>query len=408
LNTGMTTVTSGLAPGTAAFYHPSRTVVDMRRIEGLAPVAYGVLAIATTTLALIPVLRPAGWSVTVVPRVAANTAMGEAARKTDPGFRTVDVGAYDGQFYWGIAVDPLATGDVHQAFDTASYRYGHPLLGWLGWLLSAGQARAAPAALLAVGLASMFAAALLAALLGRSRGSNGWEGLFVALNPGLVYSAAHDLTEPLSAALLLGGLLAYRRERRVLAFACFGLLVLSKEQFLLVPLAIAAWELLRGRRKPVELSGFALCALPAVAWWIYARIQLGAWFTTGGTALAFPLSGWKRALVDAGAQTYAPDPTQNVGAEATLVVLVALLALIAVAGLAAARLRGPGDAIYLLLGILVLCLAPNATVLLRDALRNTSVLLALVPFVIVFLPRRPTSTARLAGGSSTAPPPSPT
>jgi hypothetical protein len=72
------------------------------------------------------------------------------------------------------------------------------------------------------------------------------------------------------------------------------------------------------------------------------------------------------------------------------------------------RLRSPADLIYLLLALVAICLAPKATVLLRDALRNTSVLLAVVPFVIVFLPRRPTSTARLAGGSSTAPPPSPT
>jgi hypothetical protein len=408
LNTGMTTVTSGFAPGTGAFYHPSLTMVGMRRIERLAPVAYGVLAVATTALALIPVLRPADWSLTALPRVATSTLMGQAARAHDPGFHTVDTGAYDGQFYWGIAVDPLARGDVHQAFDKASYRYGHPLLGWLGWLLSAGQARAAPAALLVVGLASMFAAALLAALLGRSRGSTGWEGLFIALNPGLIYAAAHDLAEPLSAALLMGGLLAYRRERRLVAWACLGLLVLSKEQFVLVPLAIGAWELLRGRRKPIDLAPFAACLLPAAGWWLYSRLQLGAWFTTGGSAITTPFSGWKRALLDAGAQTYSTDASQNVSAEATLVILVVLLALLAFTGLKGLRLRSPGDGIYLLLGLVVVCLAPNATVLLRDALRNTAVLLALVPFVIVFLPPRPTSSAHLAEGNSTGPPPSPT
>ena len=54
--------------------------------------------------------------------------MGAAARTVDPHFHTVHPGAYDGQFYWGIAIDPLATGDVHRSFDNASYRYGHPLL----------------------------------------------------------------------------------------------------------------------------------------------------------------------------------------------------------------------------------------------------------------------------------------
>jgi hypothetical protein len=315
--------------------------------------------------------------------------MAKAARAHDPGVRTVPVGAYDGQFYWGIAVDPIATGDVHQAFDAASYRYGHPLLGWLGWLLSAGQARAVPYALLLVGLATIFAAGFLASLLGRGRGSSGWEGLFVACNPGLLYSAAHFLTEPLSAALLLGGLLAYVRGRWLLAAGCFGLLVLSKEQFVLIPLALAAWELLRGRSRVREVAVFGACLVPAVGWWIYARLQLGAWFTTGDNALAFPLSGWKRAIVDAGSQSYSADGQQSVSAEATLVVVVALLVLLAVALLVALQLRTPVHAIYVPLMLLALCLAPRATVLLRDVLRNLSVLLLLVPFVVALPPLLP-------------------
>src|SRR5262249_8542025 len=143
-------------------------------------------------VAMIPSLRPAGWSVTALPRVGAGTAMAAKARRIDPSFRLVDQGAYDGQFYWGIAVDPLARGSVHDAFDTASYRYGPPLFGWLGWLASAGQARAAAGALVAVGLLALFVAGAAAAELGA-----GTEALFVALNPGLLYAAAHDLAEPL-------------------------------------------------------------------------------------------------------------------------------------------------------------------------------------------------------------------
>ena len=367
-----------------------------RTISRFAPVACATLALCAAVAALIPVLRPAGWSLTALPRVAAGTGMGAAARARDPGFRTVTTGDYDGQFYWGIAVDPIATGDVHQAFDTASYRYGHPLLGWLGWLLSAGQARAAPAALLGVGLASLMLAALAASLLDRALGGRGVAGLFVALNPGLVYSAVHDLAEPLSAALLLGGLLAYARGRRTLAAVAFGLLVLSKEEFLLVPLGIAAWEVLRRRGRPLDSAIFVACLLPAAGWWIYARLQLGAWFTSGANGLGIPFAGWKRAVVDAGIHTYSPNASQNVSAEATLVVLVALLLLLAVAGLLALRLRGPADVVYLLLAVVTVCLVPSATVLQRDALRNVAVLLTLVPFVVASVPLLPTWIPRPA------------
>ena len=101
--------------------------------------------------------------------------MGERAHAIDPNFKTV-TNAYDGQFYWGIAIDPLARGYIHQRFDNASYRYGHPLLGWLGWLVSGDGARRVPAALLAICLASMFAAGAASARLGQLLGLSGLAG----------------------------------------------------------------------------------------------------------------------------------------------------------------------------------------------------------------------------------------
>jgi hypothetical protein len=168
----------------------------------------------------------------------------------------------------------------------------------------------------------------------------------------------------------------------------FGLLVLSKEQFVLVPLGIAAWELLRPGRRVRDVWIFAACIVPAACWWVYARIQLGAWFTTGA-ALTLPLAGWKRALLDAGSGTYSPDAAVNIGAESTLVVLAALLILLAVAGLLALRLRGPTDAAYISIGVVAACLVANSTTFLRDALRNTAVLVTLVPFAFASLPLLP-------------------
>ncbi len=354
------------------------------------PVACGVLAVVLTAAVMAASLRPAGWSLTALPRVDATTGMGAAAKARDPGFRTIHPGAYDGQWYWGIAVDPLATGDVHQSFDTVAYRYGHPLYGWLGWLGSAGQARAAPAALAVVGLAAIAAAAVLASVLGLAIGGSGWQGLFVALNPGLLYSAAHDLTEPLSAALLLAGLLLYVRDRRVAAAACFALLVLSKEPYATVPLAIAAWELVR-RRAPVRDSALlGASVVPALLWWIAMRIHLGAWFTAnGGGTLSWPLRGWLIALRDAGVHSYALDPTQNQFGEATVVVVVAAGGLLLVAALAALRLRGPAEAAFLPLAALVACLSPAATIYERDLLRAVSVVVVLVPFMLSARPLLP-------------------
>lgn len=377
------------------------------REQWAVPAACGLLAVVVAVGAILPALRPAGWSLTVLPRVDAATGMGQAAKKLDPGFRVVHPGAYDGEFYWGIAVDPIATGSVHQAFDTAPYRYGHPLYGWLGWLFSAGQARAAPAALLAVGLVSMLVAGAGAALLGRARGSAGWEGLAVALNPGLLYAAAHDLTEPLSAALLVLAFLAYVDGRRRSAIVCFALLILSKEQFLLAPLALAAWEQLRRRATLRESAALFATIMPAAAWWVYLRLQLGHWFTYGSHSIVLPLRGWTRALLDAGVHSYDLDPTRSQLGEATIVVLVAVGGCLALAGLLSLRLRGPVEAAFVPLVVIVACLSPAATVYPRDLLRAVAVTLVLVPFVIASPPLLPRWTERRAARNSPVPVPSP-
>jgi hypothetical protein len=372
------------------------------------PAAYGLLAALLGAITMIASLQTAGWSASALPRVDSGTAMADVARSVDPGFRLVHPGAYDGQFYWGIALDPVGVGSAHRAFDNPPYRYGHPLLGWLGWIASAGQGRLAAGALAVLGLASLFAAAVAAAALGLARGRSGFEALFVALNPGLLYAAAHELAEPLCAALLLGALYARVSERRRLLLACLVLLPFSKEPLVLVPLTLAAWALVRERRPLAEVAALAATALPAVVWWTYARLHFGAWFTGGDNALGLPLAGWARALSDAGLHSFSPAADLNQLGEVAIVVLVPLLGLLALAAAGALRRVGPVEVVYLLLAAIAACLAPIATTLPRDALRNTALLVVLVPFVIASPPLLPTWRERRAARSSRAPARSPT
>src|SRR5205085_8978375 len=146
-------------------------------------------------------------------------------------------------------------------------------------------------------------------------------------------------------------------------------LPLAKEPLALLPVAVAVWEVWRNQARIRQILPLVGVLAPGVAWWIYARIHFGAWFTSGDTALGAPFSGWRRALVDAGIRSYSSDPLQNQIGEETLVVLAVLLGLLAVAGICALRLRGPAELFFVPFGLIALCLAPNATVALRDALR---------------------------------------
>jgi hypothetical protein len=360
------------------------------------PVVCAVAALVVAVGALGVALAAGHWSPTALAHVNARTGMGRAARSLEPGFRTWRTGAYDGQFYWGIAIDPVATGTLHRAFDKPTYRYGHPLYGWLGWVVSADQASAVPFSLIAIALAAMAVAGGAAALLGIARGLSGWQGLLVALNPGLINASTQDLAEPLAAALLLTALLALARDRRVLAWGLLALLPLAKEPLLVAVLAVACHELVAGRLRRALLYAAAL--LPALAWWIYARVTLGAWFTTGTTALGQPVVGWWKALSGSAGNAHGLLASNNHARVIGVMILLCLLTLLLVGGLSAALRPGVLELSYLALGLIAVCLAANATAALTTALRNTAFLLALVPFVLTSSARgRSRSRASICG-----------
>jgi hypothetical protein len=338
-----------------------------------APAFAAAFALVLALLATVATVRPIGWNVTALATVGAHTQLARDAREIDPDFWLVDRPGYDGQFYWAIAVDPLATNRLHRGVDNASYRYGHPLLGWVGWLLSGGQASAAAGALLAAGLISLATAAALAALLARGFARATWAPLFVCCNAGLLFSSIHDLAEPLAAALLLSAVWAVERRPRLAVGLCV-LLPLAKEQLVLVPIVFAAWELRRNRRLA---AAYLVAIVPSIVWWAAMRVHLGSWFTSGDTALGAPFAGWRRAILDASA-----GAATNDHGDPRLFILIALGGLLVVASVRALRSRTRIDAVFLALVVVAICLAPNATVILRDALRNTALLVALAPFVL--------------------------
>src|ERR1700676_4156926 len=95
--------------------------------------------------------RPAAAGTT--PAQGSRAAPPPLVREADPGFHFVSPAQhYDGTYYYAIARDLLLRGREHTLIDQATYRYGHPLHGWLAGMLSFGQARAVPAALLLLSL----------------------------------------------------------------------------------------------------------------------------------------------------------------------------------------------------------------------------------------------------------------
>lgn len=358
---------------------PASTSVSAR---WLVPAACALAALATAGAAVAASLARQGWALSALVRMHDTLPIAKLALRDDHGFRLRHVsGFYDGTFFYAQARDPLATGEAHRLLGQAPYYWGHPGYGWLAWLASVGgHPSAIPAALLAVGLLAVALAGAATSLLAEALGWTRWGGLAVALNPGLVFAVVSDTGESVGAALLALGLLAHVRGRRGWALVLLAALCFVKEPLVLVPLAVAAWELWWGRR-PFT----ALAVLPVVGWWLYLREHLGSFpfvHAQGASRLGWPFLGWERALLDAASQSWsgAIDTAQLGQAAVPLIVVVALAIL--VTAVRALRLRAVVDAPYVVLAALYACIVSKGVQYPKDLIRELALVLLLLPLVL--------------------------
>jgi hypothetical protein len=184
----------------------------------------------------------------------------------------------DGQAFATLARDPSLARAPEQfgTEEEAAYRAQRPLVPWLAWAVSLGRPGWVPPAFAGICVASTgAAAAALGALFGRRRR---WLGLAVLLLPGVISALSYFGPEPLVLALLLGGLLAWKAERPVLAAGLFAAAALGRETALVVPLALGAWEL-RHRRFRAAVVVTVGPLVVAATWWtaLIGRVGAAPW-----------------------------------------------------------------------------------------------------------------------------------
>jgi hypothetical protein len=222
---------------------------------------------------------------------------------------------YDGQWFLGLAHDPLLGERLAAGFDKPRYRARRPLQPLVGWLLAGGQTRAIPLGLLVVGPLAVAlgcgACGRLLAASGRSR----WWGLGFAVVPGVVVGVTFGTAEPLALALATLGLSLVLDGRPVAGGLAFAGAALTKESYLVFAVAAAAWlavAVARSRRARAAAEAAAVL-LPGVLalglWWAYVawRLPAGAGDRRGVAALGPPLAGWEHALGLVVRGGYVPD-----------------------------------------------------------------------------------------------------
>jgi len=240
---------------------------------------------------------------------------------------------YDGQWFLGLAHDPLLREHLADGFDQPRYRARRPLFAMAGWVLAGGQPVAIPVALLAV---ELLAVALGCAAVGRvlaSYGRSRWWGLGFAFIPGVAVGVMFGTAEPLGLALAALGLSLVLDGRLVAAGLAAAAAGLTKETFLGFGAAAAAWLLVRSRRAVRErVRSALLLTAPGVVllglwWWYVARmVPASPSDSTAVQAFSQPLAGWAHALARVAGGDYVADaPVGPFGPASILCMLVVLV-----------------------------------------------------------------------------------
>jgi hypothetical protein len=171
-----------------------------------------------------------------------------------PRISHVTKAGYDGQFYYRLALNPFNWHKTAYGITMDhNYRYtrvGYPLVAWI---LSAGQHRLVPTVLVVINLICIGIAGWLGGKFARESGRHALWGLLFVAYFGLVISIGRDTSEPLADACMLGGLLAYRHSRYLLAALLVTYGVITNEPILVLAVAIALTRLYlmyRRRAKP--------------------------------------------------------------------------------------------------------------------------------------------------------------
>jgi hypothetical protein len=237
---------------------------------------------------------------------------------------------YDGQWFLGLAYDPLLLDDLTRTFDQPRYRAGRPLYAMAGWALAAGLRPAVPMGLLAVGpLAVGLGAMALARILASYRRSR-WWGLLFGLVPGVGIGVTFGTAEPLGLALAVLGLSltlestsGWAGSRRphaaeLWAGVAFAGAALTKESYLVFAAAGAVYLAgLPGRVGWSRLRPAVTLLVPGLAalavWWAYV-LGVVAPVRGHGTPLAAlgpPFLGWVRTLELLARGAYQVDALTN-------------------------------------------------------------------------------------------------
>ena len=272
-----------------------------------APVREVKIALLGVLGAFLALIAATNWR--LVPSAYIHMFSGEPlsalARAADANFAFVNnVSHYDGVYYYAIGIDPLATSRAHQLIDQAPYRYGHPLHGWLAYLLSFGNSKFVPLVLVFLSLAGVGVGIYYLSKLAMHFELSPWLGLLFIANPGIYYAAINSTTETIGMALVVTFLyFVVKNETKAWILMLLSIfLCLDKEQYVILILTVLIYEIAFNRKILFEKRMIRLISIIAgipvlSVWYVYIKGVFHVFpnhYQTG--VFGAPFVGWIKAF----------------------------------------------------------------------------------------------------------------
>lgn len=195
---------------------------------------------------------------------------------------------YDGQFYYQIAVNPLAAVEF---MDNAAYRYQRIVYPIFVHLLSFGHPTLVPQILLAVNYASIIFSVELISQLLLKYGLNPWFSLGYGLYFGQAIGLTFCTAEPFTYFLVCLAILLLHRQALYQAAFVLGVASLSRETAVLFPVGYVIFFIIQKEWK--KAIGFlSLGVVPLIIWVVILKILFGETGVTFAPSFEFvPLYG---------------------------------------------------------------------------------------------------------------------
>jgi hypothetical protein len=309
-----------------------------------APRGFALAAMLLYVLATLPVLALHRFDASIF--IAAGDRYVDQSKLAAPIIVQPHSDGYDGQFYYRVALAPFDfTNPAYGVrFDNPAWRTQRIVYPLLAWAAAFGRADLVPLSLFVMNLLGIGAIALFAARLTALLKLPVLTPLAIILWPGFIVSLAHDTTEIIACAFLLGALDAYLRGRIAAYAALAALTTLTRETGIVLFFGVFCFEIIAAVRAAewrrlwprVVLAGLALVPFP-----VWRELQFVFWAQSPLTDAArdnmsWPLAGFFHAV----AGTISGASFGGGGHVALRIYALAAMALVAIfCGLVLLRLR---------------------------------------------------------------------